>query len=374
MSDQKLYHLCRQYGSRALLWRRKFIGLLPEVNRREIAARAQGKSWLEAKGFGSIFEFAARLAGVSEEQVRRALNLEQRFSDKPELHNALIEGKISINKLIHIAPITTTENAQYFVEQAQLLSTRALQTLARDEKLLCLSVDVNINPQQNILHASSGAAADGRASGADTQQLLLSSGQPNTATPLTTTIEVKVATANRLNLLQSKGFDLDHLINEMLDQRERQLAEEKTQIAEEIERKTASVVSKQLAALSVNGLQSSRNSVMRGEPVESTQLVNQSQTVALKQAHSRYIPVRVRRVLQQEHGTKCSIPHCHRHATTIHHTRRFALSPGHNPNYLAPLCREHHQIAHSIDQHFQEARGAASTSPASPPFPHDKFD
>ncbi len=87
-SDKQLYALCRKYGTQALLWRQKFIGLLPEVNRRRL---------YEKKGFGSIFEFGKRIAGLSEAQIRLALNLDKRFSDKPALKAAFVQGKISIN-------------------------------------------------------------------------------------------------------------------------------------------------------------------------------------------------------------------------------------------------------------------------------------
>lgn len=36
ISDKELYALCKKYGENALQWRRKFIGLLPEVNRRRL--------------------------------------------------------------------------------------------------------------------------------------------------------------------------------------------------------------------------------------------------------------------------------------------------------------------------------------------------
>ena len=76
LTDKKLYELCEKYGASARLWRQKFIGLLPEVNRRRL---------YEKKGFSSIFEFAAKLCGLSAEQVRLTLNLEKRFENKPVL-------------------------------------------------------------------------------------------------------------------------------------------------------------------------------------------------------------------------------------------------------------------------------------------------
>ncbi|MFA6992210.1 MAG: hypothetical protein WC269_02930, partial [Candidatus Gracilibacteria bacterium] len=69
-----------------------------------------------------------------------------------------------------------------------------------------------------------------------------------------------------------------------------------------------------------------------------------------------HVPVKIKKILRHEHGTKCSIPHCKKPAATIHHTTRFAIAPNHDPRFLAPLCREHHLIAHSVDQKFHEKR------------------
>ncbi|MEK7523726.1 MAG: hypothetical protein AAB588_01720 [Patescibacteria group bacterium] len=57
---------------------------------------------------------------------------------------------------------------------------------------------------------------------------------------------------------------------------------------------------------------------------------------------------------------ECSIPNCSKKAEAIHHTQRFALSHSHDPRFLAPLCKSHHIIAHSIDLKFHKSRLAAS--------------
>ena len=125
ITDEKLLALCEKFGRRALLWRRKFIGLLPEVQRRRL---------YERRGFGSIFEFAFRLGGLSEAQVREVLCLERRFLDKPALHTALVEGRVSVNKLVRVASIATVENEEELAGKVQLLSQRAMDTLVRDER------------------------------------------------------------------------------------------------------------------------------------------------------------------------------------------------------------------------------------------------
>src|SRR3989338_4471656 len=125
ISDQELLELCYKYGTQALLWRRKFIGLLPEVNRRQLYKR---------KGCSSIFEFAARLAGISREQVERVLGLERKFENMPILKKLLINGEVSVNKLARISSVANPENQEFLADQVRLLPKNALETLVRDEK------------------------------------------------------------------------------------------------------------------------------------------------------------------------------------------------------------------------------------------------
>lgn len=264
MSDEQLLRLCEKFGKRALLWRRKFIGLLPEVNRRRL---------YERHGCQSIFEFASKLAGVSERQVREVLNLGERFSDKPTLHEALVSGSLSVSKLSRVASIATPENEQKLAEQVKLLPQRAVDTLVRDQRVF---------ERQNGL-----------------------------AEPLfwikslcAQTFKLSDEVVQKLNRLQEQGQDVNALFLEFLEAREEKIEQEK------------------------DGL--------RGP------------------AKSRYIPAKVRRVLKEEFGQKCSIFTCQKPSEEIHHTQRFSLGHSHDPHYLAPLCHEHHQLAHAVDVRVRE--------------------
>lgn len=126
LTDESLYLLCREYGEKSRYWKNKFAGLLPEVYRRHLYRK---------KGFESIFEFAAKLAGMSHEQVRLVLNLEKKFDDKPTLKSLLVNGQVSPNKLIRIASIATPDNQETLAQWTQTLSKNALDTLVRDHKI-----------------------------------------------------------------------------------------------------------------------------------------------------------------------------------------------------------------------------------------------
>jgi hypothetical protein len=294
MTDEQLFLLCKRYGTDALEARRKFEGLLPEVNRRRL---------YERRGFESIFVFAAKLAGLSREQVQRVLQVERKFEDKPALKQALVSGEVSVNKLARVASIATPENEEELAEKAKMLSQKALEVLVRDEK----SVRAHTNLQQSLPDVN-----------------LLEHLSPEL----------------QKNLIQrlEKGINISALLAELLQKHDLELAQEREKLAaEELEKQSL----KRKGNSATAGTAAAKPSRYDGET---------------RRALSRYIPVEIRRHLRKKYGTKCSIRTCTKPAEHIHHTQRFALSQGHDPRYLAPLCKEHHEIAHSIDAKYHIAR------------------
>lgn len=324
MTDERLYFLCKKYGEIAVRYRNKFAGLLPEVFRRKL---------YEKKGYCSIFEFAAKLAGMSQEHVRRVLNLEERFNVMPVLREILVRGEVSVSKLAKVASIATPENQEELARHVRLLPRSALETLVRDEKLLqgvgsriehlngllkpqneAKSVPGNTQLQQNFKNATAGEIVGEYSSGG---------GDPtaagiNSASELCFSKEVR----QKLFELQQKGININELLLEFLAKRELEIAQEKERLAQKYEQESA--VSKSSSEY--------------------------------QETSPRYIPVAVRKVLKKEYGTKCSIQHCKKSAAEIHHTQRFSISQNHNPQFLAPLCREHHVIAHTVDMQFHSRR------------------
>ena len=275
MTDQELYEKARLYGKNALHWRRKFIGLLPEVQRRRL---------YEKKGFGSVFEFAFKLAGLGEQQVRTALNLDRRFSDKPALKALLENGEVSVHKLVRIQSIATPQNEADLAQAVQLLPQKALETFVRDERALAVPNGLN----EPLFEAKSLRAQ----SALGVQDLKLNE-------------EV----TEKLLELQAKGIDVNELLLEFLEKGEQEIEAVKETIGED-----------------------------------------------LTFTKSRYIPVRVKKVVLKEHGTCCSIQGCRKPAEQLHHTQTFSLSRRHDPHFLAPLCKDPHIIAHAINIKVQEKR------------------
>ncbi len=332
-TDENLFQLCRTYGARALEWRNKFIGLLPEVNRRRL---------YEKKGFSTITEFAAKLAGVSKDQLGTVLNLDRKFEDKPLLKKLLVTGEVSINKLARVAAIVTTANEELLATQVKLLSKSALETFVRDEKNFEKNANQDVN--KSINRQEEFQCQDGLF---EVQNLGNRLPGQSVASPA----ESVASLVNILNLseevkvklleLQQKGINLNELLLEFLEKREQAIAEEKEQITKEMSEKAINFTTDELQTEPMNI--STPNHPKCKNP-------------------SRYIPVKVRRILTKEYGDKCSIPTCQKPQEQTHHTQRFALvakaAPAlvNNPHYLAPLCKNHHQIAHTIDLKFQQVR------------------
>lgn len=270
LSDKVLYNLCQKYGENALHWRRKFTGLLPEVNRRRLYKK---------KGFSSIFEFAKKLCGLSEDQVRLVLNLEERFKDKPKLHMALVSGEVSVNKLARVASVATPESEKFWAEKVRQLPKSALETFVRDIK----------NENQ-----------DGKEKSVPGHRFMELHFEPDVE--------------EELLKLQEKGIDINQILREFLEKRKLEIAREKERLSAE--------------------------------------------AVGQKGVKSRYIPVKIKRHLEKEYGKLCSINGCQMAAQVIHHSQRFALTGSHDPKYLAPLCKEHHAIAHAIDAKVQVKRSS----------------
>src|SRR3989344_8487685 len=111
MNDRELHKLFKKYGANAREWLRKCALLLPEIDRRKIWKR---------HGCGSIYEYAAKLAGMSRASVDDALWVLEKIADKPALKQVAEER--GINCVRPVATIATQETAQFWADKVQAMS------------------------------------------------------------------------------------------------------------------------------------------------------------------------------------------------------------------------------------------------------------
>lgn len=266
------------------------------------------------------------------------------FTDKPALKKLLETGKVGIGKLARIASIATKENQEFLAEQVMLLSQKALETLVRDIRMAQqvagdknkatehenqlgwtelsgrLFQDVNSLPQPQNAHEimrahdlehSKNNEPQPTASGIVEPKIADSQlGESQTATPLKL-LQLKLSARNlgKLLELQEKGIDINQLITSMLTEREEEIAQEKEELSAQA-----------------------------------------------KTTKSKYVKVGIKKLFTKEYGNKCAKPGCQKPSIQIHHADRFAMSQVHDPRFMAPLCAQHHQIAHTIDQKYQMKR------------------
>ena len=339
LSDKNLYKLCKKWGAEALHARRKFAGLLPEVFKRRL---------FERRGFSSIYEFAAKLAGMSRDQVDLVLRLERNFTNKPVLREALIEGKISANKLVRIAAIATTKNQSSLFEAASKLSKQAIDVFVKEynsaseaEGLRQLSVDdVQQDDVQKNIETERAGPTNCNANIQNHNDSRKPPNEPKTLPGQTfggqnpahnfnenntekstsknsfaknSDFEIIAAMSpelkQKIKELLDKGLDINKILLGLLKEREQQITKEKAEIAVDnvIERKEKSII---------------------GMPT------------------SRHIPARTIRIIRKEYGSICARENCTNIAHNIHHEQHFAKFHSHDPHYLKPLCRGHHELAH----------------------------
>ncbi len=117
----ELHQKFRYYGSNALHWKRKCILMLPEIEKERV--------W-EQKGFGSIHEYASRLAGISHSCVDDALRIIHAVEDKPELMKVVEE--YGVNAVRPVATIATSETAEFWAEKAATMGKRALEVYVHE--------------------------------------------------------------------------------------------------------------------------------------------------------------------------------------------------------------------------------------------------
>ncbi len=307
ISDKELYKKCVIYGRQALRARRKFIGLLPEVYKRQL---------YQKKGCGSIHEFAAKMAGISHEQVNRVLSLEKRFIATPILHAALAEGNISVNKLLRLAPIATAENQAKLAKKAEVLSNRALEVFVQDYKREKTgdyangSGFVKKQTKGKSVHHRQGGVSDVHVHGHGHETIPTMNLASNVgAAPM---LNLAPDVEAELTQLQQKGLDINEILRQFLHDRQAKIEQTKRELA-------------------IKQAREYEEKSMIGMPAK------------------RYIPAEIRKIITAQHGTQCTAYGCAKKAENLHHEKPFATFRSHDPRHLKPLCRAHHEIVHSED-------------------------
>ncbi len=109
------------YGENARKWMRKCELLLPEIEKQKI--------W-KKKGYGSIYEYAAKLAGMSRSKVDDCLWILSKIEDKPEIRKVAEEK--GLGRVRPIVTLATSENEKFWAEKARKMGRDTLRVYTRE--------------------------------------------------------------------------------------------------------------------------------------------------------------------------------------------------------------------------------------------------
>lgn len=271
--ERKIHNQFAHYGRNAREWLRKCALLLPHIERRQI--------W-KKKGFFSIYEYAAKLAGMSRSSVDEALRVLKKIEDKPELKKVV--ELFGVQRVRPVASIATVETAEFWAEKAMSMSKNALETYVHD-------FQERFFPREEITDKLSANEVPGNTIGAE-DTYFADGASPKNFGHVSMQLEPEIL--QKLLKLKGEG-EWNSLMKKIIQEREEVLEQ------------------------------------VKPKPVKTD---------------SRHIPEKIKRHVLAKTNGQCAFPACVRPHTSLHHTQRFKLEKVHDPDRLVPLCTEHERIAH----------------------------
>ena len=266
----------QKYGKNAKQWMRKCILMLPKI--------VQERIW-EKKNFGSIYEYAAKIAGMSQSKVDEALWVLRKIEDKPELMKVV--EKRGVHSVKPIANVATKETSTFWADKAMKMSQNTLRTYARDFKTESPGSQ-NSDAQDSWVNPGINAEND--------------LNKPILFEKIATSLPLDPDVIEELEKLKGKQ-NWNAFMREMIELKK----QKEKQIQEEMEKQ-------------------------KPEPVKTK---------------SRNMPRKMRRYVVKRAKSICEENGCTKAGVHIHHIEPFAISKEHNPDKLKLLCKDHHDIVHS---------------------------
>lgn len=290
---ENLHQKFAEYGANAKEWMKKCVLLLPEINKLRI--------W-EKKGFGSIYEYAAKLSGMNRAKVNNSLRILEKIADKPALQK-VVEKK-GLNAVTPIVTIADVDNQKFWAEKAMQLTKNELETYVRDFKNGRIENSQSSCQESSLLQIGGFPRKSGN--GAENAGLFKENDKTISASLNVTAsidsptptkkilMELSPETASKLEKLKGDS-DWETLMTEFVNAREEKIEQTKPET---------------------------------------------------KESSSRHVPSKIKRFVLAKYNGRCAFPSCNRPYSELHHAERFFFDNKHDPDTIIPLCASHHSLAH----------------------------
>ncbi len=308
--DKTIHDQFSQYGKNAKEWMNKCILLLPQIEKNRI--------W-EKKGFSCIYEYAAKLAGMSRNKVNEGLRILKKTENLPAIRKIIEEkGIFAVKPVVNIA---TLETDQLWAKRASEMTQRTLETFVRDfRKEQEEKSQERFNNEQNLYRLTAGSPINNglnkpgifQEGSGSLSEKGASHHDENSDSKIQVSMKLSLKIIDALKKIKGEG-DWEQAMKKLLKYSQKEL---------EAEQKCLDAKEKQF------------EEELKKEKPEAVKTNTHTVTTSV----SNYIKKRSRGM--------CEHPNCNKPGKHIHHLEPFALKKEHDPDKLIYLCEEHHQIIH----------------------------
>lgn len=348
-SDALLYSKCKTYGFNARVWLRKFAGLLPEVNRRQLYKR---------RGYASLHEFARKLAGMSDYTTDKILCIAAKLEDKPALKEKFVAGEEGWSKIETVAYIATPETDRFWAKKVSSLTKRAIETYVyeiRKQSLIPRETNNNFvlgftpggeSNQQNNIRQDSLETASGLGFSAAATEYSLSAGvSGNSLLAGGTFGQSPTAQFGRMSFPISPELERELKLFKQKLEKERSQTLAWSEVMQELLHGYATgMVVAGVSASVGSAIAVAKTTTVTICPDCVKKKTNEAAEIG---AVNRNIPADVKKIVDERYHHWCAYPDCRKPPDIYHHTRRFGLAQNHDPDFIVPLCSSHERLAHA---------------------------
>lgn len=343
LTDRQLYKRCKAYGLYSRKWMRKFEGTLPEVNSRRLYKR---------RGYASIYEFAKKLAAMSEEKVNKILRLWNRLGTTPKLQKLFEEGEVGYSKLAAVAYIVTSENEKEWIDKIKTMSRYALEAYIHEIRKNEQNYRVESVPGDTFQPVKFTEIeiqnSDARFETPQRQIPQLQLAQTEALFTISQAVtdqfsQISISPSDFVNVNFKISRDEEFQLRLIKQKLEKQSGETLS-LGQVLRELIKYYQGEQHGNKKIN----SREFAMQLCPEciarkrrEQENKINDSQV-------KRYVPLEIRRLVLTRQNCKCAYPGCNLPGDDLHHIKPFAITRSHDPDKLIYLCNKHHNMIHEL--------------------------
>ncbi len=320
------------------------LALLPEIFRRKI---------YKEKGYFSIYEYAGKLAGISQYVVDKAIGVAKDLVNKPFLEQAILTQ--GIHKVALVAKLATPQTDALWADKVKNMNKESLFELAREVRMKQREEKIDLNTPGNsdeltlFLEKCEAAQVKMKIDLDEETQILFLQLKKKIA-PSLSNKEALRQMLERLKISQERSTKT----KEGLDKKQKENYTENNLKAEIFPGKNLN--NNILPNLSNGeiGRILSQKTKLNSQKISDTNVGSHKQhdtgekstlpSEVLKKI-SRYIPSKIKQQALAESDNRCAYPKCTHPAEIFHHTDRYAENKNHSS--IIPLCKRHHQFAHN---------------------------